>query len=312
MSSKPSRATARCRRTPWRWSLKLGAFYPPISLENTDVGWTSPWTLTPSAINTWVGEELKTIGGEGMLEWRRDGGTVSLIAGVFGWNDPAGVLLAYRGWALNDRPTGLFDLVRLPDANATLWFAPKPLMTSEYNEIDDRPGYYAGVTWRGTGGMELRVLRYDNLADPSAMRNGIAWETKFWSAGIKAPLGDFTLLGQAMTGTTEIDPAPGDIDLWGFQSAYLLLGRQFGAWKLAARADYFATTNPNEVVYAPGERTYEHGEAYTVSASWEPMSHLRLTGEALRVTSVRQQRAFVGESPAQNDIQLQLNARVYY
>ncbi|HYU11968.1 MAG TPA: hypothetical protein VEK82_05275, partial [Stellaceae bacterium] len=30
----------------WRWSVKLGAFFPPISLENESVGWTSPWTLT--------------------------------------------------------------------------------------------------------------------------------------------------------------------------------------------------------------------------------------------------------------------------
>jgi len=41
--------------TAWRWSAKAGAFFPPVSLENTEIGWTSPWTLTPSAINTWVG-----------------------------------------------------------------------------------------------------------------------------------------------------------------------------------------------------------------------------------------------------------------
>jgi len=46
------------------WSIKLGAFFPPISLENESVGWTSPWTLTPSAINSRVGDELRTIGGE--------------------------------------------------------------------------------------------------------------------------------------------------------------------------------------------------------------------------------------------------------
>ena len=48
----------------WLWSVKLGAFFPPISLENESVGWTSPWTVTPSAINSWVGDELRTIGGD--------------------------------------------------------------------------------------------------------------------------------------------------------------------------------------------------------------------------------------------------------
>lgn len=298
--------------TPWRWSLKLGAFYPPISMENTDVGWTSPWTITPSAINTWVGEELKTLGGEAMVEWRRGGGTLSFLAGLYEWNDPTGVLLAYRGWAFGDRPTGLFDLVRLPDAAANNWLAPKPLMTSEFKEIDNQPGYYAGVNWRGTDGLELRVLRYDNLADPADYSSaGMAWETKFWSAGVSAPLGDFTLLAQGMSGTTEIDPSPTDIDLWGFQSAYVLLGRDFGKWRLAARADYFATTNPNNVPYPPAEHNFEHGHAYTVSASWEAWKRLRLTGEAMRVDSFRVQRAFIGESPRQNDIQLQLNARLY-
>src|SRR5258707_5586801 len=34
----------------WHWSAKAGAFFPPISVENDDLGWTSPYSLTPSAI----------------------------------------------------------------------------------------------------------------------------------------------------------------------------------------------------------------------------------------------------------------------
>src|SRR6059058_5734897 len=68
----------------WLWSIKLGAFFPPISLENESVGWTSPWTLTPSAINSWVGDELRTIGGE--TELRRRYGSIELgaIGAVYG------------------------------------------------------------------------------------------------------------------------------------------------------------------------------------------------------------------------------------
>ena len=50
-------------------SVKAGAFFPAISLENDDLGWTSPYTLTPSAINSWIGEELRTIGSEGILRY---------------------------------------------------------------------------------------------------------------------------------------------------------------------------------------------------------------------------------------------------
>src|SRR6478735_5594405 len=33
------------------WSVKAGAFFPTISLENDDLGWASSYSLTPSAIN---------------------------------------------------------------------------------------------------------------------------------------------------------------------------------------------------------------------------------------------------------------------
>jgi hypothetical protein len=46
----------------WRWRSRLGAFYPPISLENRGVGWQSLYSLSASAINTWIGEEIRAIG----------------------------------------------------------------------------------------------------------------------------------------------------------------------------------------------------------------------------------------------------------
>ena len=58
----------------YRWSVKAGAFFPTISLENDDLGWTSPYTLTPSAINSWIGDELRTIGSEGTLRWKSEHG----------------------------------------------------------------------------------------------------------------------------------------------------------------------------------------------------------------------------------------------
>src|SRR6476646_1572801 len=137
--------------TAWRWSLKGGAFFPPVSLENTEIGWTSPWTLTPSAINTWVGEELRTIGAEGALEYRSEARTITAMASVFGWNDPAGVLVADRGWALHDRVTGLIDKPRIPDAIARAQRLSIPQYTYEALEIDDRAGWYAAASWDETG-----------------------------------------------------------------------------------------------------------------------------------------------------------------
>src|SRR4029077_435410 len=99
----------------WRWSARAGAFFPPVSIENDDLGWSSPYTLTPSAINSWIGDELRTIGSEGTLRWKSDFGVVSLTGALTCCNDEAGVLIADRGWAMDDRPFGLFERERVPD-----------------------------------------------------------------------------------------------------------------------------------------------------------------------------------------------------
>src|SRR5579872_4533335 len=107
------------------WSVKTGAFFPTISLENDDLGWTSPYTLTPSAINSWIGEELRTIGSEGALRWNTGSiGALSLIGALYCCNDENGVLVSDRGWAMDDNPTGLFERVREPDATRRLFHAP--------------------------------------------------------------------------------------------------------------------------------------------------------------------------------------------
>ena len=44
----------------------------------------SPWTLTPSAINSWVGDELRALGGEATLDWKTVAGALSLTGALFG------------------------------------------------------------------------------------------------------------------------------------------------------------------------------------------------------------------------------------
>ena len=78
--------------------------------------------MTPSAINSWIGEELRTIGSEAIFRYDTNGfGTVSLTGAVTCCNDPAGILMAQRGWAMDDRPAGIFSDQRLPDATLRLF-----------------------------------------------------------------------------------------------------------------------------------------------------------------------------------------------
>ncbi len=39
-------------RAGFKSRLRLGAFYPPMSLESRAIGWETPYTITPSAISS--------------------------------------------------------------------------------------------------------------------------------------------------------------------------------------------------------------------------------------------------------------------
>lgn len=296
--------------TAWRWSLKVGAFFPPFSLENTEIGWSSYWTITPSAINSWVGDELRTIGGESSLEWRRDEGTLTFMGALFGHNDPAGVIIADRGWAMDDRPTGIFDHLSVPDATLIARGAEYPDDTPIFTEYDDRVGWYAGASWDDSMNWHVELLRYDNRADPSAHYDDyFAWRTKFWSAGFSYKMDEFTLLAQGMKGDTAIEPFEGFYSTTDFDSAYVLLGWERDEWRAAIRGDVFNTRN--YTTFGAG-RFGENGRALTASVSWLPKDWLRLTGEVLAIDSKRPERAIVGIDPHQTEAQTQLSVRIYF
>ncbi len=296
--------------TQWSWSVRAGAFFPPLSLENEQIGWSSFWTITPSAINSWVGAELRTIGGEGTVEWKSNGNDVTLIGALFGWNDPAGVVMADRGWNFDDRVTGLFEKTRLPDATATLLHRTPPLSEHLFSEIDDSPGWYLDFSYEIDGDTGFEVMRYDNQADPTRSRGGeFAWHTSFWDLGFRRQFGAVTFLSQAVSGDTIVRPAPSVFTQTGFRAAYALIGWDLDDVWLAARADVFQTRT--RTAASTGSPLSEDGRAFDATASWLPRSWLRLSAEYLLVEDRRAERALEGGRPQQTENQFQLMARVY-
>jgi len=294
----------------WRWSVKAGAFFAPFSLENTEIGWSSYWTITPSAINSWFGQELRTIGAEGTADWRTDEGSLEFVAAAFGWNDPAGVMIADRGWTMDDTPTSLFDRLREPDATVLLFGGKPPDHTPIFEELDNNAGWYTGVSWDDDGGWHLEAERYDNEADPSAHHDDyFAWRTHFWNAGFSWRDGEFSVISQALTGDTTIEPFSGFDSTTVFQSAYLLGGWERGEWRLALRGDWFRTKTHNN--FGPSPLLSENGSAVTAAVSWLPKDWVRLTGEVLWIESERDERIITGEDPSQSGVQAQFSARFY-
>jgi hypothetical protein len=294
----------------WRWSVKAGAFFPPISLENDGIGWTSPWTLTPSAIDSWVGDELRILGGEAALEWRDGIDDIQLAGALYGWNDPAGDQIAHRGWVFDDSPAGLFGDYRETELGAGRAHATSPAFDTEFAEIDDRPGWYADLSWSRIGLGRVQLLRYDNAVDTAARgAAGLPWHTRFWSLGTSTEFGDFTLLAQGIVGQTTVAPAPAAATTIDFQSAYLLLGWERGQWRFAARVDQFGTVSHHD---GPALDLSEHGWSPTISTVWKPLDWLRLTAETLVVDSWRVERLQDGLSPRAVEAQLQFGARVFF
>lgn len=296
--------------TPWRWSVKAGAFFAPFSLENTEIGWSPYWTITPSAINSWFGDEFRTVGAEFTLEWRIEQGTLTVMGSGFGVNDPAGVMMADRGWSMDDRPTGLFDHLRVPDATLILFGDTPPDHTPIFKEFDNRVGWYAGASWDDARQWRIELIHYDNEANPSAHEDDyFAWHTKFWDAGFSHHIGEFTVIAQALTGSTVISPSPVFSATTDYNSAFALLGWERGDWRVAGRADIFHTRSYNSFGGSPA--TSENGYAFTAAVSWLPKDWLKLTGEILSLTSKRGERAVLGIDPEQAETQFQLSARFF-
>lgn len=290
----------------WRWSARAGAFFPPLSLENENVGWSTFWTVTPSAINSWIGAEVRIVGAEGTLEWRSNGNDVTLIGALFGFNDTNGVLIAERGWNFDDRISGLFGNERLPDAVALAAHRTPPLHVDVFREIDNTPGWYLDLSYEIDGKTGFELMRYDNEADPTRPR---AWHTTFWEAGFRRQIGNVTILSQAMRGDTVIRPSATAFIANDFQSAYALVGWDLTDWWLAARADVFQTRTRTATGPSP---LSEDGHAFDATVTWLPRNWLRLSAEYLLVEDTRPQRAIEGDKPHQTETQFQFVIRTYF
>ncbi len=293
-------------QSAWRSRLRIGAFYPPISLEHRAAGWTNPYLTSSSALNTWVGEELRTIGVEYRLE--RSGLAVGsgldwgVGAALYGWNDPAGIIVATRGWALHDRQTPLFGRTgTLPVSG--------PEQRVLFEEIDGRPGYYVHGFLRHADRLELRALWYDNRGDPAAFEPSIveyAWDTRFLAVGARYETGArTTIVSQWLNGVTDVGPAAHD--RWTFDSAFLLVSQQLGRHRLSGRVDAFSLDHVRTSF--PIALGRERGDAWSVAWTWQATEPLALSVEWLVVDSEFNWRSRLGEAPAALERSLQLGLR---
>jgi hypothetical protein len=294
-------------KSAWRSNVKIGAFYAPISLEHRASGWTNPYTISSSALNTWVGEELRTIGVGYELDHlgMTSGGRFDfgLNAAVFGWNDPAGIIIALRGFSLNDRQTPLLGRI------GSYAYGGREHRVI-FSEIDNRPGYHIGAWVKSDTGVEVRALHYDNRGDPTVEKPSIsdfAWKTRFDSLGLRwdGPQGT-AVIAQWLSGDTRATPDPRNT--WNYDTWFVLVARNLGKHRFAARYDHFKTEQDRQYLTGPG--TYDSGHAWTLGWTWNVREHLEVAAEWLRIDSRHSTRTLLGESPRAIEHGLQMAIRV--
>jgi hypothetical protein len=298
------------------FSLKAGYYWPEISLEHATGGaWSTVYTITPSAINSWVGEEVKVIGAEATLSQTVGNMDFSATAGVFGFNDTSGTLLSFRGWALHDVKSTLFGQFPLPPRNAALSRAQEDV-TRSVLEIDDRPGFYGRLEWRPSSSVVLNAFYYDNRGDPEAFTQSLqwGWRTRFWNVGAVADLGPSTrLIAQGMTGTTQMGFIPANATRYWvdtrYRSAFALLTHRIGPAAISGRIEWFDTTERGSRM-DPAEEN-EDGWAATLAGRMPVMDKLTLFVEALHVESERGARTTRLGLPA-NESQTVLQAALRF
>ena len=229
-----------------------GAFFLPTSRENIDSLWESPYTLTPSALNSWLGEELRPIGVDASYRHRTaSAGTFTGGATAFIGNDTFGEILIGRGWALQDRWTLLGEHVRTRPNG----------YTSISAETDDRIGWSARGKWNNDHGA-IQLTRIDNRSD--ALRHGelLNWATRFNIVSADYTLGNWTFAGEGGWGTTAIVTARGRFSSE-IAASYLLVSRRVTkSIRATLRADEYKVRDDRE-------------HAVTAALLWEPHPHLR-------------------------------------
>jgi len=91
--------------------VRIGAYYPPVSLEDTASGWSSPYTLsnslsTPGSARRFAPSALKA-NWNGSARGSATTLNLGMTGAVFGWNEPAGTVVGTGGFSLNDFQTSL-------------------------------------------------------------------------------------------------------------------------------------------------------------------------------------------------------------
>lgn len=267
------------------WALRAGSFWLPTSRENVDPLWNSRYTITDSALNSWIGQEVRPLGVD--LQYSPNF-YVTFGATAFRGNDTMGTELAARGWTFGNRVSVYNEGIALPEDGERT----KPF----WHDLDGRNGYSGRIRIQLPERALLQLARIDNRTQlaPGYVNGQTPWRTRFdVIGGTLGTNGPTTLAAEWASGRTSVG-FPGGSFTMNFETAYLLISRKQGAERWSVRGDRFSTRNH---LHRANDGSREHGTAVTVAWLHDVSKQLRAGAEYARVKGDRPGVASGGFDP---------------
>lgn len=291
---------------PWKIRAKAGLFFPPTNqeIDYDRLTWMPTRTISASAVNSWIGEEIRTKGLELSLTHLGRASDSShdfgVTAAIFNGNDPAGTLLAWRGWGIGDRITGVNEPIQLADLPV---YRPDGAINKQardinlFREIDGRVGYYTALNYAYAGTIDVTAMHYDNRGDPLIVKQGqYSWATKFNHLGARMrPAGHWELMAQWLAGSTVMGARAVVLD---YRAWYALVSHPLEKGTLTLRYDQFRESE-NDIL--PADPNGEEGRSIALAYVYEITPAVSLVTEVLSVHSTRPARILVGDLPRQHE-----------
>ncbi len=278
--------------------LRAGQFFLPTSRENKDALWTSPYTINFSALNTWIGEEVRPIGAD--LEYRHTtdlGHVITTGATAFRGNDTMGTLLAWRGWSQGDRLSTYGEVLPLPPIGSldTYFFRQRDDGSKPFGpDLDGNTGYSARLRYSVPQRWNIQYTWLDNRGDRALYRGEYAWATKFHLLGFEAGNPDgFKVAAEYMKGTTAMGLFAVHVDA-GFHAGYLLVSEKRNRNRWTARYEVFGTSERD---FTAAESNEEDGRSWTLTWMFDVTQSVRAAVEVTQLTADRAAAAQYGFDP---------------
>ena len=274
--------------------LRAGQFFLPTSRENVGDLWTSPYALSFSALNKWIGEEFRPLGVD--AQWRILTPALVVTAGgtAFRGNDTMGALLAWRGWSIGDRISVYNEVLPLPPLPTlqTVFTDQRHDGTKPFgSDLDGRTGLSARLRLSRPERALFQYTFADNRGDRLLYRGEYAWQTRFHL--LSAEFGDRNrtlAAAEYMTGSTGMGfGRAGSVDL-DFYAAYALLSQRVSRQRFTFRYDIFATYERD---FSLAESNDENGRAWTLAWLVDITENIRGGVEFTQMTG---RRAAIGDA----------------